>query len=603
MKFREGNAGIFTLAVMVLLFLSQTFQSFRLINKFTAFKSVSCNGRIISTSMTAAASSKAPKIKPPTLNINHPMKVAYQGEPGAYSEKASKELLGSKIMTVPYKSFEDVFKAVAAREVDYAVVPIENSLGGSIHANFDLLLRYDLHIIGEHEFKVEHFLLALPGTKKEQVKRVLSHPQALAQCDNYLRKFGVIQEPTYDTAGSAKMIRDQGLTDCAAIASDLAAETYGLEVLEQNIEDHDINFTRFLLLSRNSVSALIPPNLPAKTSIVFVVPNVAGALYKALACFSLRDIDFSKIESRPTSIDLLQHLQFRSSQQLQQRSFPIPSSSSSSSSSTTENDKAAPTHNAPNSNDLPRFRYTFYLDFLASEFDDRTQNALLHLKEQSEFVRVLGSYPRNSELIGPVKSTLTSLNTIPVSTSGTTTTTTTTTSASTTTSGVISPSLTGSNGVLSVDQNIQRRLHKSTLAAAGSNSMASSSSSTSSKGMNIIPLKIAIIGFGKFGQFLAKTFAKNHHVYCIDKDDMSNKAMELQCEEFFPLYDLTSSSFGKLNVDVILFAVSIISFEEVMRNIPKEILRNKLIVDVLSVKVSVTILLLSTLYYRLYTYD
>lgn len=250
-------------------------------------------------------------------SASHPMRVAYQGEPGAYSEKASREMLGSKILTIPYPSFEDAFKAVASREVDYAVVPIENSLGGSIHTNFDLLLRYDLSIVAEHEFKVEHFLMALPGTKKEDIKKVMSHPQALAQCDNYLRRLGVKPEPAYDTAGSAKLIKEQHLADCAAIASDLAAETYGLEILDNNIEDHDINFTRFLLLSRTSVSALIPPDMPAKTSIVFVVQNEAGALYKALACFSLRDIDFSKIESRPTSVDLLQHLQFRSQQRHQ----------------------------------------------------------------------------------------------------------------------------------------------------------------------------------------------------------------------------------------------------------------------------------------------
>lgn len=242
----------------------------------------------------------------------HPMKVAYQGEPGAYSEKAARELLGGRILTIPYPSFEEAFKAVASREVDYAVLPIENSLGGSIHNNFDLLLRYNLHIIAEHDFRVEHTLLALPGVKKEDIKRVMSHPQALAQCDSFIREWGVKPEAAYDTAGSAKMIKEQGLTDCAAIASDLAGETYGLQILASNIEDHEENFTRFLVLSRVPVSALLPPSMPAKTSIVFVVQNTAGALYKALACFSLRDIDFSKIESRPTSVDLLRFLQFQS---------------------------------------------------------------------------------------------------------------------------------------------------------------------------------------------------------------------------------------------------------------------------------------------------
>lgn len=239
------------------------------------------------------------------------VRVAYQGEPGAYSEKATRELLGPRVTTVPYESFESAFRAVAASEVDYAVVPIENSLGGSIHTNYDLLMRYDLHIIAEHEFKVEHSLMALPGVKMKDIKKVMSHPQALAQCDNYLRGLNLRPEPAYDTAGAAKLIKEEGLKNCAAIASDLAAKTYGLEVLEANIEDYDINFTRFLLLSRSSVSSIIPPSLPAKTSIVFVVPNQPGGLYKAMACFSLRDIDLCKIESRPTSVDLLQRLKMK----------------------------------------------------------------------------------------------------------------------------------------------------------------------------------------------------------------------------------------------------------------------------------------------------
>ena len=443
-------------------------------------------------------------------NVNiavKPIKVGYQGEPGAYSEKASRELLGSRIVTVNYPSFEDVFKAVARSEVDYAVVPIENSLGGSIHTNFDLLLRYDLSIIAEHEFKVEHSLLALPGTNKSDIKRVLSHPQALAQCDNYLTALGVIKEATYDTAGSAKMIRDQQLTDCAAIASDIAAETYGLEILDTNIEDHDVNFTRFLLLSRQSVNSLIPPTLAAKTSIVFVLPDSPGALYKALACFSLRDIDCCKIESRPTSVQLLQYLQMKTS-------FDSP---------------AAPIIKLKNeekaNQDLPRFRYTFYLDFLASDLDDQSQNAIHHLREQSSFVRVLGSYPVGGRLVGPIKSLLDNIAKIPVA--------------------YDSPVL----------SNIQRKTQKS--------------------------LKIGIIGFGKFGQFLAKTYVKNHEVYCLDKDDMSAAAKDIGCE-YYPLYDITT--FMKMNVDVILVSVSIISFEEVLRLFPKDAFKGKLVVDVLSVK-------------------
>lgn len=167
------------------------------------------------------------------VHTPYPTKVAFQGEPGAYSEKCLRELLGPHVVPVGRPSFEDVFKSVSSREVDYAVIPIENSLGGSIHANYDLLLRYELFVIGEHEFRVEHSLMALPGTQMSDISKVMSHQQALAQCDTYLRAMpGVERVPTYDTAGSAKMIAEKSMQGCAAIASELAAETYGLEVSE-----------------------------------------------------------------------------------------------------------------------------------------------------------------------------------------------------------------------------------------------------------------------------------------------------------------------------------------------------------------------------------
>ena len=389
-------------------------------------------------------------------------------------------------------------------------MPIENSLGGSIHSNYDLLLRYDLHIIGEHEFKVEHCLLALPGVKMEDIKKVMSHPQALAQCDGYLRTHGLTPEPSYDTAGSAKVIKDKNFLDCAAIASDLAGSIHGLDVLERNIEDHDDNFTRFLLLSRQPVSSLIPPNMDAKTSIVFVLPNNPGALYKALACFSLRDVDFSKIESRPTPVRILQQLRH----------------SSASKQEPTNTDSQRKEFRGTTSNFI-NSRYAFYLDFMASEFDDRAQNALMHLKEQAQFVRILGSYPRGSRLIGPIKKELELLGKIPVTTE-----------------------------FPSIPVNLVTQQKDS--------------------------LKIGIIGFGKFGQFLAKTFSKENKVYAVGRSDMSAAAREIGCE-FFPLFDMRS--FAKIDCDVIILSCSIISFEEVLRNIPKDILKGKLIVDVLSVKV------------------
>ena len=493
----------------------------------------------------------------PQLNKPHPMKIAFQGESGAYSEKAARDLLGPRIVSVAYESFEDTFKAVASRDVDYACVPIENSLGGSIHTNFDLLMRYDLHIVAEHEFRVEHSLLALPGVKMEDIKKVMSHPQALAQCDEFLRENGLKPVPEYDTAGSAKMIADNEWRDCAAVASDLAGSTYGLDVVQSNIEDNDNNFTRFLLLARQPVSSFIPPKTAAKTSIVFVLPNTAGALYKALACFTLRDIDFCKIESRPTSVRVLQFLQYK--EQKAARGVGLERDENS-----RDKKKKNPFYEETDSmvqywrgykgaqvgmeqQDLPRFRYTFYLDFLASEFDDNAQNALLHLREQSTFVRILGSYPRGGKLLGPVKATLDALNKVPVS------------------DAYPSSSSSISSGIPRAD-------------AAYSSA---SSSSFRDRHDKASPLKIGIIGFGKFGQFLARTFVKSHTVHGTARADHSLIAKEIGCD-FTPLYD--TRSFIQADNDVILISTSIISFEDVLRSLPKELLRGKLIVDVLSVK-------------------
>lgn len=423
------------------------------------------------------------------------VRVAFQGEPGAYSEKACRELLGNYVQTIGKESFEDAFRAVASREVDYALLPIENSLGGSIHTVYDLLLRYNLYIIAEHTLRVRHNLLALPGTAIGDVKRVLSHPQALAQCDNYLRGRGMTPEPKYDTAGSAKYIRDEGLKDCAAIASDLAAELYGLSVLEANIEDDDVNYTRFLLLSRQPVSNLIPPDMDAKMSIVFLVESKPGMLYRAMACFALRDIDLTKCESRPTSVQLLQYLQY----------------------SHTDGPKAQSAVKA----EQVRFRYCFYFDVKASEIEPNAQAAIFQLKEQSEFVRVLGSYPSNSQLIGPIVdslNTLEALQPVPVS---------------------------------KVPEPEKRRL------------------------------QIGIIGFGRFGQFLAKTFVKHANIIAIDKDDQTSAAHELGVE-FFPFFQM--SAFMRRPLDVVLLSTSIDSFDEVVRLLPQQDLRGKLVVDVLSLK-------------------
>lgn len=309
------------------------------------------------------------------------IRIAYQGEPGAYSEKATRELMGDKVVAIGRPDFEACFRAVASRECDYACLPVENSLGGSIHENYDLMLRYDLTIVAEHEFRVKHCLLAKKGVKREEIKYAISHPQALAQCDNFLRSLGITPIPTYDTAGSAKMISEgsSSLPDrctpenTAAIASDLAGRTYGLNCLDKGVEDDDSNFTRFLLLARAGVKSFLNSKIPSKTSVVFTLPDTMGALYKALACFALREIDFSKIESRPTSASLLSFLKFRSQQKGRK---------------------------ARNQASMPRFRYCFYLDFLAGELDENAQNAVSFHGVQASPIRAsISNTPVYSSLI------------------------------------------------------------------------------------------------------------------------------------------------------------------------------------------------------------
>jgi prephenate dehydratase len=267
------------------------------------------------------------------------MRIAYQGEPGAFSEAAARQV-NAEAELQPCKSFEDVFAAVNAGPSDYGVLPIENSIGGSIHRNFDLLVEHQLPIVGEVEMPVVHHLLALPGRSMEQVRRIYSHPQALAQCDRFLRTLsGVEIIATYDTAGSAKMIAEQQLNDAAAIASARAAVVFGLVPLKSSVQDYESNTTRFLIVGRLPISAA----LPDKTSIVFSLSNEPGALFKALSAFALRGIDLTKLESRP-----------------------IPGR---------------------------KWEYLFYADLSAARDDLPCARALAHLAEFAQMLRILGSYP------------------------------------------------------------------------------------------------------------------------------------------------------------------------------------------------------------------
>ncbi len=223
------------------------------------------------------------------------MKIAYQGEPGAFSEAAARRI-DSDAQLLPSKSFEEVFDVVAADPAIWGVLPFENSIGGSIHRNYDLLLSHELPIVAEIELPVVHHLLALPGTTLESLRRVYSHPQGLAQCERFLRTLKNVDIiATYDTAGSAKMIADGGLTDAAAIASARAGEVFGLASLAASVQDFDDNITRFLVIGHKPIRDAVPD----KTSIVFTLPNEPGSLFKALSVFALRGIDLTKLESRP----------------------------------------------------------------------------------------------------------------------------------------------------------------------------------------------------------------------------------------------------------------------------------------------------------------
>jgi prephenate dehydratase len=223
------------------------------------------------------------------------MRIAYQGEPGAFSEAAAQRV-DPTAQLVACRGFEEVFDAVDAGPAGYGVVPIENSIGGSIHRNYDLLLEHELNIVGEVELPVVHHLLACSGATLDGLKRVYSHPQGLAQCERFLRTLkGVEVIATYDTAGSAKMVADSGQTDAAAIASARAGEVFGLTPLASSIQDFDDNITRFLVIGRRP----FPNTVADKTTIVFTVPNEPGALFKALSVFALRGVDLTKLESRP----------------------------------------------------------------------------------------------------------------------------------------------------------------------------------------------------------------------------------------------------------------------------------------------------------------
>jgi prephenate dehydratase len=275
--------------------------------------------------------------------------VAFQGERGAFSEEAARKLLGASIEVLPCQRFEDVFRALDRKKVHAAVIPIENTLHGSVHENYDHLLHFNLPIAGETNVRIVHNLIAPPGVTFRKVRRVFSHPVALNQCLDFFSAHPKLEKvPFYDTAGSVKMVMEEGLKDAAAIASRVAAEIYGGRILRRSIEDDRQNFTRFFALRRpqdvrrTAMKAGRGPQW--KTTLVFSTRNVPGALFRSLSAFALRDLNLMRIESRPL------------------RGKP--------------------------------WEYLFYLDFVGHVDEPVCRNALGHLRELADMLRVLGCYPR-----------------------------------------------------------------------------------------------------------------------------------------------------------------------------------------------------------------
>lgn len=267
-------------------------------------------------------------------------KIAYQGEPGAYSETAASKYFGDGNELLPQFNFEGIFECVSKGTAQYGVVPIENSLFGSVMENYDLLNRYSLSITGELSLEINHFLMALKQYKTGELKKVYSHPQALGQCSDFLKTLsGIKIIPSYDTAGSAKMIAAEKEEFAAAIASKSAAGHYGLKIIKSNIQNDIKNFTRFLIVENKE---RIPEGQHCKTSICFELKSVPGSLVRALSAFAFRDINLTKIESRP-----------------------IPART---------------------------FQYLFYTDVIGSLNDANLKNAIANLREISENIKILGCY-------------------------------------------------------------------------------------------------------------------------------------------------------------------------------------------------------------------
>ena len=273
------------------------------------------------------------------MKVEKNARVAFQGERGAFSEEAAVKLLGEDISLVPRPTFEAAFSAIRDGAADYILAPIENSLAGSVHRSFDLLVESELNILAEVVIPIVHNLIAAPGAKFDEITVVESHPVALAQCEKFFSAHPRLKRiATEDTAGSVREVVRSGDRSRAAIAGRRAAEIYGGVILREHLEDNPENYTRFLLLSE---SAVVPEDAD-KLSLVFQLDHRPGALYHALEPFARRNLNLLKIESRPV-------------------------------------------HGSP-------WQYRFYLDLQASRRDPEVATALRELEGLVVNLRILGSY-------------------------------------------------------------------------------------------------------------------------------------------------------------------------------------------------------------------
>ncbi|MCS7109009.1 MAG: prephenate dehydratase [Sulfolobales archaeon] len=266
-------------------------------------------------------------------------KVSYFGDVGSFSEEASLKFFGDALF-IPCKRFRDVFTNVQSGVCDFGVIPVENSLEGSVGEIYDLLREFEVMVYGEIQLRISHCLIALPEVRLGDIRYVYSHPQALAQCSKFLSTLNVDLIPYHSTSSAIKLIKEKALRDSAAIGSLRAAELYGMNVLAREIEDNLNNFTRFLIISMRDHE----PTGRDKTSIIFGLPHVPGSLHAALEVFAVRGINLTKIESRP--------------------------------------------------NKERAWEYIFFIDFEGHRLDSNCSEALDLLRKKLPYMKVLGSYPR-----------------------------------------------------------------------------------------------------------------------------------------------------------------------------------------------------------------